>query len=61
MDRGVLWATVHWGLKELDTAEQVTLSLFHLFHICKFDSLDKSEKKILLLLLWKWRKWDRGR
>ena len=24
MDRGVWWATVHWGLKELDTTERLT-------------------------------------
>ena len=27
MDREVWWATVHWGHKESDTTEQLTLSL----------------------------------
>ena len=26
MDRGALWATIHWGRKESDTTEQVTLA-----------------------------------
>ena len=27
MDRGAWWATIHWGCKESDTTERLTLSL----------------------------------
>ena len=30
-DSGALWATVPWGLKELDMTERLTLSLFIVF------------------------------
>ena len=26
MDRGALWATIHWGHKEADMTERVTLA-----------------------------------
>ena len=34
MDRGAWWATVHGVTKELDTTEQLTLSLFQRYHGC---------------------------